>query len=97
MIENKKENMYEKLYNNLNSNKMKQITLEPSNNPHVIESKKEMQIVDQLDSTLQIKTNDVTMVTHGEHGTITINSPIVLKCVQKEVNPLTGIIENAND
>jgi hypothetical protein len=34
---------------------------------------------------------------HGEHGTIAIESPNVIKYVQQELNPVTKKLQNAWD
>lgn len=73
----------------------KTFILEPSTNTHVITNVIDVENVDS--STFLIKTSDDSKVLHGEHGTIRIESPVVVKYVQQELNPVTKKMQNAWD
>lgn len=70
------------------------IVLEPSTNTHTITNVIEVEKVNE--STLLIST-DESKVIHGEHGTLAIESPYVIKYVQQELNPVTKKLQNAWD
>lgn len=72
------------------------IALEETTNTHKIKAKNVKKIHED-GSTILIQVKGDGVVSHGEHGTIITESPFVLKYVQKEVNPITQKIEDAND
>ena len=73
----------------------KTIVLEPSTNTHQMTGVLESEAI--TDSTLKVKTGQKSAVIHGEHGTIGIESPNVVKYVQQEFNPVTKKLQNAWD
>ena len=75
----------------------KSFVVEKSTHPHVLESEKAIEIEKIDDSTLDITLNGNSIVTHGQHGTLKIDTKRVIKYVQKEVNPVTRKIQNAFD
>lgn len=75
---------------------MKQtVILEPSTNTHSITNVLEVENVNE--SILIMRTSEDSKVLHGEHGTIGIESPIVMKYVQQELNPVSKKLQNAWD
>ena len=73
----------------------KTLVLEPSTNTHTMTNVVNVTEIDA--STLKIKTLEGSKVLHGEHGTIAIESPNVIKYVQQELNPITKKLQNAWD
>jgi hypothetical protein len=73
------------------------ITLEKSTNTHLLESDSKIETQKITESIVMIKTNGDTIVTHGEHGTLKVESENVIKYVQQEVNPVTKKMQNAFD
>lgn len=78
---------------NLNEN----FVVEKSTNPHVLESEKTIEVVNLGEGTLDITLNGNSIVTHGEHGTLKIESNRVIKYNQKELNPVTKKLQNSFD
>lgn len=74
---------------------MKTITLEASTNTHTMTGVLESTQVET--SILKLRTAPKSKVVHGEHGTIGIEKPNVLKYTQKERNPITKKLQNAWD
>ncbi len=72
------------------------IALEETTNTHKIKAQNVKKIHED-GSTILIQVKGEGVISHGEHGTIVTESPFVLKYVQKEVNPITQKIEDAND
>ena len=73
------------------------IALEKSTNTHTLQSSDRIEVKEITDSILMIRTNGESIVTHGEHGTMKVESNDVIKYVQKEVNPVTKKLQNAFD
>lgn len=72
------------------------IVLEPSSNTHVLETNKvEVQKLENGIIKLQIIGDGI--VTHGEHGTIKIESEYCIKYIQQELNPIDNAITNTYD
>lgn len=75
---------------------MKSLALEPSTNTHLLEADNiQHEVISPEITVLHITGNGV--LSHGEHGTLVIESPDALKYVQQEVNPVTGAIIAAFD
>lgn len=73
------------------------IILEPSSSVHKLECKA-TPITVRLDaSSLFVTTNGESIVTHGHHGTLAVESKTFLKVVQQELNPVTAELQNAFD
>lgn len=75
---------------------MTKIILEPTTNTHQVEAPA-IRKVDEKGSTVTMEIQGKGIVTHGEHGTIIPESQHVIKYVQKEFNPVTKVVEDAND
>jgi hypothetical protein len=73
------------------------IALEKSTNTHHLESKSKIEVKNITESIIKIKTNGESIITHGEHGTLKVESNNVVKYVQQEVNPVTKKMQNAFD
>lgn len=73
------------------------IALEKSTNTHTIQSDSRIEVQPITNSIMKIRTNGETIVTHGEHGTLKVESTNVIKYVQQEVNPVTKKMQNAFD
>ncbi len=73
----------------------KTIVLEPSTNTHTMTNVVEVEKIDE--NILKIKAGKNSQVLHGEHGTIAIEAPNVIKYVQQELNPVTKKLQNAWD
>lgn len=73
----------------------KTIVLEPSTNTHKMTNVVDVEEINE--SILKIKTGKNSQVLHGEHGTIAIEAPHVIKYVQQELNPITKKLQNAWD
>jgi hypothetical protein len=73
----------------------KTIVLEPSTNTHTMTNVVDVEKIDE--NILKIKTSKNSQVLHGEHGTIGIEAPHVIKYVQQELNPVTKKLQNAWD
>lgn len=74
--------------------KKETLILEPSTNTHVMEANKI--VMKKLgNGIIQLKISGDGIVTHGEHGTIKTESENVIKYIQQEINPVSGIIQNA--
>lgn len=75
------------------------IFLEKSTNTHATNS--DVEVVKELDkmSTVVLKTNGQTIVEHGHHHTVATDADTkeVIKITQQEVNPITGLLQNAFD
>lgn len=72
------------------------LILEPSTNTHVLKADKiEMKKIGN--GIIQLKITGNGIVTHGEHGTIKTETENVIKYIQQEINPISGIIQNAFD
>jgi len=77
--------------------KTNSIALEKSTNTHRLESDSNIEVQNITESIVKIKTNGDTIVTHGQHGTLRVESENVIKYVQQEVNPVTKKMQNAFD
>lgn len=73
-----------------------QIVLEESTNTHKIEANS-ITKTDLGNGVLKLQIEGAGIVTHGEHGTLTTESSVVLKYVQQELNPITKKLQNAFD
>ncbi len=84
--------------NKLNFNFMEKTTiaLEMSTNTHTMTAKKIVKN-DIGNGIIKLQIEGEGIVTHGEHGTLTTESPNVIKYVQQEVNPVTRMLQNAYD
>lgn len=71
------------------------IVLEPSTNTHTMTNV--VDVVKLEGGILKIKAEKGSMVLHGEHGTLAVESTNVIKYVQQEVNPITKKLQNAWD
>ncbi len=72
------------------------VILEPSTNTHVLEAKK-IKVKKLKNGIIQLKIKGNGIVTHGEHGTIKTESKNIIKYIQQELNPISGIFQNAFD
>lgn len=72
------------------------LILEPSTNTHVLEANK-IEMKKLGNGIIQLKIIGDGIVTHGEHGTIKTEAENVIKYIQQEINPISGIIQNAFD
>jgi hypothetical protein len=71
--------------------------LENTTHTHILEAK-EIKIVKTIDTTTQVlRVKGEGIVTHGEHGTLKTESPYLIKYIQQEFNPITGLLEAAYD
>lgn len=73
-----------------------EFALEKTTNTHRMVAKK-IEKIHEDGSTILLKIEGSATVTHGEHREIITKSPIVAKYVQKEINPISRKIEDAND
>lgn len=71
--------------------------LENTTNTHVLEAQsiKVIKTIDRTTQVLQIEGEGI--ISHGEHGTLMTESPNIIKYIQQEFNPITGIVEAAYD
>lgn len=72
------------------------LILEPSTNTHVMEADK-IEMKKLGNGIIQLKISGNGIVTHGEHGTIKTEAENVIKYIQQEINPISGILQNAFD
>lgn len=72
------------------------LILEPSTNTHVLKADK-IEMKKLGNGIIKLKITGNGIVTHGEHGTIKTEAENVIKYIQQEVNPISGIIQNAFD
>jgi uncharacterized protein (AIM24 family) len=72
------------------------LILEPSTNTHVIEADK-IEMKKLGNGIIQLKISGNGIVTHGEHGNIKTEAENVIKYIQQEINPISGIMQNAFD
>ncbi|MCC9063613.1 hypothetical protein [Flavobacterium piscisymbiosum] len=72
------------------------LILEPSTNTHVLEASK-IEMKKFKNGIIKLKITGNGIVTHGEHGTIRTESKHIIKYIQQEINPVSGIIQNAFD
>jgi uncharacterized protein (AIM24 family) len=72
------------------------LILEPSTNTHVMEADK-IEMKKLGNGIIQLKIKGDGIVTHGEHGTIKTEAENVIKYIQQEINPISGIMQNAFD
>jgi len=70
------------------------LVLEESTNTHVLHGVIESEKIS--DSVIKAKVKDAKVV-HGEHGTLAIESDVVVKDTQTEVTPVTKALQNAFD
>lgn len=71
------------------------IALEKSTNTHLLT---EVQNVEQInESTLKALVGKGSKVLHGEHGSFAIESDVIVKYTQQELNPITKKLQNAWD
>lgn len=73
------------------------VALEKSTNTHNLQSTSKIETTMLTESIVKIKTHGDAIVTHGEHGTMAIESNNAIKYVQQEVNPVTKKMQNAFD
>jgi hypothetical protein len=82
-------------------NKTEKIVVQESKHPHYLEAEKV-----EINTTIKNGENGQIvkltihgkgLVTHGKHGTIKTESKHVIKYVQQELNPITGIMMSAFD
>ncbi len=71
--------------------------LENTTNTHVLEASliKVVKTIDRTTQVLEIEGEGI--ISHGEHGTLKTESPNIIKYIQQEFNPITGIVEAAYD
>ncbi|TDD74634.1 hypothetical protein [Flavobacterium caseinilyticum] len=72
------------------------LILEPSTNTHVLEADK-IEMKKLGNGIIKLKITGNGIVTHGEHGTIKTEAENVIKYIQQEINPISGIMQNAFD
>ena len=72
------------------------VILEPSTNSHVLEANK-IEMKKLGNGIIKLKIIGDGIVTHGEHGTIKTEAENVIKYIQQEINPISGIMQNAFD
>lgn len=72
-----------------------EVVLEASTNTHVMKGK-DIVAKDLGNGNMDITAQNA-IVTHGEHGTISVESGRILKVVQQELNPVTKKMQNAFD
>lgn len=72
------------------------LILEPSTNTHAMEADK-IEMKKLGNGIIQLKISGNGIVTHGEHGTIKTEAENVIKYIQQEINPISGILQNAFD
>lgn len=75
---------------------MKQLVLEPSTNTHVLEA----DAIEHEAITPEITALHLTgpgILSHGEHGTLVVESREAVKYVQQEFNPVTKALQAAFD
>ncbi len=71
--------------------------LENTTNTHVLEASS-IKIIKTIDRTTQVlEIEGEGIISHGEHGTLKTESPNIIKYIQQEFNPITGIVEAAYD
>ena len=70
------------------SKKQSSVVLEQSTNTHQLHASNVVS-KDLGNGTIKLKIEGEGVVTHGEHGTVKIESENVIKYVQQEVNPVT--------
>lgn len=73
-----------------------ELALEKTTNTHRMVAKK-IEKIHEEGSTLLLKVEGKATVTHSEHNPVITQSPFVAKYVQKEINPISKKIEDAND
>lgn len=73
----------------------KTIALEKSTNTHLLTEVNDVQQIN--DSIIKAKVSSGSKVIHGEHGSFAIESDVVLKYTQQELNPITKKLQNAWD
>jgi hypothetical protein len=71
--------------------------LEKSTNTHVLESTSEIRTKEIENSITKIGTEGKTVLLHGEHGTLAIESRHAIKYVQQELNPVTKMLQASFD
>jgi hypothetical protein len=76
---------------------MHKFVLEKSTNTHVLESTNEIRTAEIENSITKIETGGKTILLHGEHGTLAIESRHVIKYVQQELNPVTKMMQASFD
>ena len=75
-----------------------QVILEPSSNTHVLNAgSNNVSVEDFGNGILKLNISGEGIVTHGEHGIIKTEAPVVLKYVQLELNPVTKLLQNNFD
>lgn len=70
--------------------------LEKTSNTHILKADK-VELVKEEGSTQVLKVEGKGIIFHGEHGAIKTEQPNIIKYVQQEFNPITGIVEDAYD
>lgn len=82
-------------------NTTKKIILQESKHPHYLEAQKvEINTIFNHGKNGQIVKLTIYgkgLITHGEHGTIKTESKHIIKYVQQELNPITGIMITSFD
>lgn len=73
-----------------------EVVLEPSANAHVFKASS-VKTTELGDSSLALEVEGQGLVVHGEHGTFATESKHIFKFVQREVNPVTKLIQKAFD
>ena len=76
---------------------MENIIVEKSNHPHVLETTEKPDVKEINENTLDIQLKGNAIVTHGEHGTLKIDTERVIKYNQYEVNPVTKELQKVFD
>lgn len=71
--------------------------LEKTTHTHVLEADN-INVIKTINQTTQvIEVQGEGIVTHGEHGMLKTESKHIIKYIQQEFNPITGIVEAAFD
>jgi len=76
---------------------MKNVVLEPSTNTHTMSG--DVVVIEKTEDLggMVLEVNGKGIVLHGEHGVVVTDAKHIIKLVQQEVNPLTGMLQNSFD
>ena len=75
---------------------MQEIALEKTTNTHMIKADK-IKVLSEKGSMMELEIEGKGVVFHGEHGSFCTEAKYCDKVPQKEFNPLTKMLEDAND
>ena len=77
--------------------KKETIVLEPSTNSHSMTGNVTVKTELPEMGGLVLEVEGKGIVLHGEHGVVVTDSKNIIKLVQQEVSPITGLLQNAFD